>query len=392
MQILTVSDAMGALKALIGELSNDLWLAGEVSGCKRYESGHYYFTLKDKATQIRCVLFRREATRQTHLPRDGSAFLMHGYFSVYEERGELQFYVNMVQPGGVGKLHLEYEALKRRLEDEGLFDPERKRPLPLRPQTIGIVTSPQAAAYQDILKVLGRRYPLGQVILAPTLVQGENAPAQIKAAIETLNHRKDIDVIIVARGGGSIEELWAFNDERVARAVFASRIPIITGVGHETDYTIVDYIADMRAPTPSAAAELVAPDLNELRQEISALRDSLAVSIENQLDQRRNKVDDIKYRLQMASPLQRLSELRQQISTIQKQANLNLKHTILLHKAEIRSIEGRLVALNPKQILARGYAIVTDETAQVVTSVEKVQAGNELRIQVSDGQFKVRIT
>jgi len=393
MQILTVSEAMAYLKTLleINPVINDLWLSGEVSGCKRYASGHFYFTLKDEAVQVRCVLFRREATRLTHLPKDGSSFLMHGNFSLYEERGELQFYVDMVQPSGVGKLNLQFEALKRRLEDEGLFAPERKRSLPARPKIIGVVTSPQAAAYQDILKVLGRRYPLGHVILSPTLVQGDNAPLQIAAAIHALNQRSDIDVIIVARGGGSIEELWAFNDEKVARAVFASRIPIITGVGHETDTTIVDYVADMRAPTPSAAAELVAPDLSELRQEVEVWRDNLYASMADQLDARRYELSELNRRLQSASPAHRLANLRQRIGDMQRQSALHVKHRIELNRARVNSVEGRLVALNPRQILERGYAIVTNSEGQVIKNAKGVQMGDELNVQVSDGQFAVKV-
>lgn len=389
MQILTVSEAMFYLKALlqVNEVTSDLWLSGEVSNCRRYGSGHFYFTLKDPTVQVRCVLFKGAATRLTHLPKDGSSYIMHGCFSVYEDRGDLQFYVDMVQPAGVGRLHLEFEALKQRLEEEGLFAEERKRPLPVRPKVIGVVTSLQAAALQDILKVLRRRYPLGEVVLSPTLVQGDDAPPQIVAAIQALNQRRDIEVIIVARGGGSIEDLWAFNDERVARAIFASRIPVVTGVGHETDYTIVDYVSDLRAPTPSAAAEIVSPDLSELRSELFLLHDNLYALMQNQLDQKRSELTDVKHRLQTLSPAQRLASYRQRIDEMLSRSALHLKHNIELNRTKVRSQEGRLTALNPKEILERGYAIVTTNDGQVIKSVTAVQTKAKITIEVSDGRF-----
>lgn len=392
MNILTISEAVLYLKAIleINEVTNDVWLSGEVSGCRRYGSGHTYFTLKDEGGQVRCVLFRGDAVRQKVQPADGGSFVMHGHFSIYEERGDLQFYVDLVQPSGVGKLHLEFEALKQRLEDEGLFAPERKRPLPPRPKVIGVVCSPQAAAFQDILKVLGRRYPLAEVVLSPTLVQGDSAPPQIVAAIQALNQRDDIDVMIVARGGGSIEELWAFNDERVARAIFASRIPVITGVGHEIDYTIVDFVSDVRAPTPSAAAEIISPDLSDLRAEVAYLRENLLNSLQNELDEKKANLQDHKRRLQYASPSNRLASLRQNINQMQKQSALHLQHQIALHKSEIRSLQARLHTLNPYQILERGYAIVTNSDGQVIQSASAVHSSETLSVQVADGQFKVR--
>jgi len=253
MQVRTVSQITAYIKELFeaDDSLQDLWIEGEVSNCSRPPSGHIYFTLKDPGAEIACVLWRSQAAALEHLPVEGQAVMVHGRASVYEAKGRYQLYVDWLQPVGEGALFLRLQQLKDKLEREGLFAPERKRPLPPFPRQIGVVTSPVGAAIRDILHVLQRRFPLAEVILAPSQVQGEEAPPQIVAALEMLNAHTDVDVIIVARGGGSLEELWAFNDERVARAIFASRVPVVSGVGHETDYTLSDLVADLRAPTPS---------------------------------------------------------------------------------------------------------------------------------------------
>ncbi len=392
-EIYSVSEALEYLKTLLDndDVLNDVWLRGEVSGLKRYgSSGHYYFRLKDEGAVVDCALFRNTALRQTHLPRDGASFLLRGYFSIYPDRGQLQFYVSEVQPDGVGRLALEFEALKRRLEAEGLFALERKRPLPERPKTIGVVTSANAAAFQDILNVLNRRYPLAQVILSPTLVQGESAPPQIVNAIQVLNRLPEIEVIILARGGGSAEELWCFNDERVARAVFASRIPIITGVGHEIDFTIVDFVADVRAPTPSAAAELVTPDIEELRLSVVSLQDSLYALMQNLLDEKRADLEDEKRHLKIASPAGRVPQFRLRLDELSARTTRSLEYRLRLQKAEVNALSSRLKVLDPRQILERGYALVTTSDGQVITSPTQIQPNQSLNIRVSDGSFKVK--
>ena len=391
MEVYTVTEALYYLKIKIDcdDRLTDLWMEGEVSNCKRNPSGHYFFDLKDGTGRMACALFRGNAARLRHLPKDGSNFVMHGRMDVYEQQGKLQFYVDMVQPAGLGRLHLEYEALKQRLESEGLFAPERKRPLPARPRTIGIVTSPAAAAFQDILNVLGRRYPLAQLILAPTQVQGDTAPPGIVAALRALNERDDIDVIILARGGGSIEDLWCFNDERVARAVFASRVPIITGVGHEIDFTIVDYVADLRAPTPSAAAELVAPDLEELRDEVNTQSNRLYIALQNQLDQQRSDLSVVEQRLQVVSPQARFANYRQRLLDFNQDAKLYLRHSIELHQTRVSALASRLQVLNPQQILERGYAIVTRQAdGSVISETSQINNGEPLQIRVKDGTFE----
>lgn len=391
MEIYTVAEILYYLKTMleINERLNDTWVQGEVSNCKRYPSGHYYFDLKDESGQLRCVMFKNSALRQAYLPKDGSSFVMHGFFDLYE--GKLQFRVNEVLPGGLGRFHLEFEALKQKLEAEGLFAPERKRDLPAMPQIIGVVTSPQAAALQDILKVLGRRYPLAQVILSPTQVQGADAPGQIVTAIRALNSLPQVEVIIVARGGGSIEDLWAFNDEQVARAIFASRVPVVTGVGHETDTTIVDYVADLRAPTPSAAAELVtATSLTDLQANLAELTDRLYSSVQNLLDEKTADLDELQSRLSISAPTRKIPQKLEQIQRLRERSNMQLERSLERNRLKVNALASRLHTLNPQQILERGYAILTNETdGSILASATQIQPGESLQVRLKDGAFGV---
>jgi exodeoxyribonuclease VII large subunit len=390
MDIISVSEVAHYLKELLetDELLSDIWLRGEVSNASRTnQSGHIYFTLKDSNAQIRCALFRNAAIRQTHLPRDGNSIIVHGNISIYEATGQLQLYVDLVQPDGIGKLSAEFALLKQKLEAEGLFAEERKRPLPLAPKIIGVVTSPTAAAFQDILNVLRRRYPLAQVVLSPTLVQGENAPTQIVAALERLNQRSDIDVIILARGGGSLEELWAFNDEKVARAVFSSRITVVTGVGHETDTTIVDYVSDLRAPTPSAAAELVSPNIEDIRYALSLLSDQMYTAVQDQIDENRSEIQQIQSQMRRVSPVVKIPNLRQSTDDLMSRAHRALKNKLIMERLHVQSIESRLKVMNPRQILARGYSILTNEVGTVITSAQTVQTGDLINAQLADGSI-----
>ncbi len=394
MEIFEVTEILYYLKTIleIDDRTSDVFIRGEVSNCVTSANGHIYFRLKDSGGIVDCALFKNNAIKQRYKPVNGTNYIMHGYLSVYEQQGKLQFYVDSVQPDGIGKLALEFEILKQRLEDEGLFAPERKRPLPERPRIIGVVTSPGAAAFQDILNVLRHRYPLAQVVLAPTLVQGDNAPPQIVAAIQSLNALPEVDVIILARGGGSIEELWAFNDERVARAVFTSRLPIISGVGHEIDFTIVDFVADMRAPTPSAAAELVSPDILDLQSEVLTLEDTLYTSFQYLLDEYNSEVNELERRLLLASPAGRLAQLHQRISDTLGKADRELSHRLQVNKLEVNSLEYRLKVLNPQQILERGYAIVTDSDSNVVISdISQINPNTNIRIRVKNGEFGAEV-
>jgi exodeoxyribonuclease VII large subunit len=367
----------------------DLWLEGEISNWRRAPSGHVYFTLKDPDASIRCVMWRSTLPRLSYLPAgDGEAVLAHGYISVYEPNGQYQFYVDELEPVGLGALQAQFEQLKAHLAQEGFFDEARKRPLPRFPQRIGVVTSPAGAALRDILNVLRRRYPLAEVILSPTLVQGEDAPPQIVSALQALSEVKDIDVIVLARGGGSLEDLWAFNDERVARAVAASPIPVVCGVGHETDFTIADFVADLRAPTPSAAAELVTPDRHELARRLQLVRAQLAAGAGQAITRRRRMLAGEMRALRRVSPQTWIDRRRQRVDDLSRVAQTAIAHGLALGRERLNGLSLRLSALNPQATLARGYAIVRRvEDGHVVSRVEQVMSGDRLSVQVSDGEF-----
>ena len=338
----------------------DVWVEGEVSGFKQAQpSGHCYFTLKDGKTQIACVMWRSSAAQMVTLPRDGDAVLVHGSVTIYEERSTYQLYVDRLRPVGVGDLYRQFELLKEKLEAEGLFDQARKRPLPLFPRRIGVVTSANAAAFQDVQNVLRRRFPLVEVILSPTLVQGLEAPAQIVRALDRLANC-DVDVILVTRGGGSIEDLWAFNDEGVARAIAASRVPVVSGVGHETDFTIADFVADQRAPTPSAAAEVLTPDFAELQLGLDRANRQLADAFDDSLRLRRDLLAARRQSLRGLSPLVRVRNYRQRLDDWQTRMIAAERGRLTLLRERITAREGALIAASPQAILSRGYALVTD--------------------------------
>ena len=387
----TVSQLTAHIRRLIADDSalSDLWLEGEVSNFSRASSGHCYFTLKDAGAQIRCVMWRSDADRQDYLPIDGDQVLSHGHVGVYETRGVYQLYIDQIRPAGVGALYQQFERLKARLEAEGLFAPERKRPLPRFPGRIGVVTSPKAAALQDILNVLGRRFPLVRVLLSPTLVQGDAAPPQIVEALRLLNGRPDVDVIILSRGGGTLEELWAFNDERVARAVAASRSPIICGVGHETDFSLADFAADTRAPTPSAAAELAVPDRAAIDTQVDDWDAALTGALLHSVEERRRRLDGCVQALKHLSPLAQLLQARQQIDDLTGRAEQSVRHELRLRRERLEGLLGRLTGVSPQGTLERGYAIVRRlDTDALVRSVGQVASGDELSIRVSDGDFQ----
>jgi exodeoxyribonuclease VII large subunit len=390
MQVRTVSQITAYIKELFeaDDSLQDLWIEGEVSNCSRPPSGHIYFTLKDPGAEIACVLWRSQAAALEHLPVEGQAVMVHGRASVYEAKGRYQLYVDWLQPVGEGALFLRLQQLKDKLEREGLFAPERKRPLPPFPRQIGVVTSPVGAAIRDILHVLQRRFPLAEVILAPSQVQGEEAPPQIVAALEMLNAHTDVDVIIVARGGGSLEELWAFNDERVARAIFASRVPVVSGVGHETDYTLSDLVADLRAPTPSAAAELVAPEQQTLRSQIEQYFTDLNRVMTQALSEHRSHIDQTLSSLRRLSPRAMLDRWRQGLDERQQRMAITQKHCLILRHEQVTGLQMRLEALNPQSVLNRGYAVVSrPDSGALIRSTAQVAAGDAIDVRVSDGRF-----
>jgi exodeoxyribonuclease VII large subunit len=390
MQVYSVSQVTGYIRNLfdVDLLLQDVWVEGEVSNYFQSPAGHVYFTLKDAQAQLRCVLWRSQIALVEYLPANGNAILAHGRASVYEAQGSYQLYVDQIEPLGTGALFLQFEALKDKLQKEGLFAAERKRSLPRFPRRLGVVTSPAGAAIRDILQILRRRYPLAELIIAPTMVQGDEAPPQIVAAIEALNAHTDVEAIIVARGGGSLEELWAFNDERVARAVFASRVPVISGIGHETDFTIADFVADVRAPTPSAAAEMAAPDQSALRSQIRQCRGSLVQQATQLLAGSRSSLQHASALLYRFSPLVILDRRRQELDERQQRMVIQQGHRLQLLRQRLSGMKLRLQALSPQGTLERGYAIVSRrESGAVVTRTADVQPGDQIDVRVSDGRF-----
>jgi exodeoxyribonuclease VII large subunit len=368
-----------------------LEVSGEISNFSRARSGHLYFTLKDDKSQLKCVMWRNAAERLRFAPQDGDAVTVNGRISVYEASGVYQLYAEQMLPLGQGDLAAAFEALKVRLSDEGLFDAEFKKPLPQFPRKIGIVTSADAAALRDILNVLRRRYPLVSVLIAPTLVQGADAPPQIVRALRWLDGRNDIDTIIVARGGGSMEDLWAFNDEGVARAIFAAQHPIISGVGHEVDFTIADFVADLRAPTPSAAAELAVPDVSELQPYFHTIQLQMKNLVLERIGQYRWQVQTLKRALTHLSPQVGIAGNRQRLDGWQARLERAMQRRLDQSSHRLNLLQTQLTAVSPKATLERGYAIVRDGSGRVVRSQEAVNAGESLTVQVRDGQFGVTV-
>lgn len=390
--IWSVNSLTAYLKALLeGDDSlQDLWVQGEVSNLSRPASGHVYFTLKDNASSLRCVIWRSHAIRLPHRFSEGDAIAVHGNISLYEPQGQYQLYVDQVTLLGAGYLYQEFLNLKNRLEAEGYFEQSRKRALPDWPEVIGLVTSPTGAAIQDILKTIRRRFPLVQVILAPTLVQGEGSPEGIVEAIKKLNQLVKPDLIILARGGGSIEDLWAFNDPRVAQAIYDSKAPVITGIGHETDFTIADFVSDLRAPTPTAAAELATPNQLDLIANQGFFRERLDRSIHDQISDRHLHLYSINRRLSLRSPVNRLQSDRQRIDEIAYRLMLAVQHRMHIQSTNLSAILQRLMSAAPQSILKRGFAIVVDQSGIPVMSVTQVIPGDLLNIRVIDGKIVAR--
>ena len=393
--VVSVSELALYLRELMerNDILQNIWVHGEISNCKAYGSGHSYFTLKEGDAQLSCVFFKQSRLRSSAPSlHDGMAVAVNGRVAFYERDGKLQFYVDAVKLLGEGVLFQRFEQLKAQLAAEGLFDVERKRPLPLQPTIIGIVTSPQAAALRDMVRVLRTRYPLASVILSPSLVQGAEAPASIAAALDLLNEHGEADVVIVGRGGGSIEELWAFNEEVVARAIARSRIPVISGVGHETDFTIADFVADHRASTPTAAATAAVPDIAEWRNAIREKQQLLYDMMEEHLFDLGEELERMQRDLQRASPLTLIDNRRQQLDDTLERLQGRMQHTLALRRERMRSAALQLHSLSPLLTIARGYAIVRrDRNQTVVTSVQQALPGDTLTIQVQDGHIPVEV-
>lgn len=394
--ILTVSEITTYLREMLeaDHIVGDIWVRGEVSNFKQAASGHCYFSLKEQGAVLKAVLWRTSAKQLEQvsaLPTSGDAVLAHGRVSFYGAGGDLQLYVDTLRPAGVGELAARLEERRTRLAAEGLFDDRRKRPpLPL-PRRVGVATSLQGAVLHDIVTVLARRCPLVDVLVAPCQVQGAQAIASIVAALHSL-YRAGVDTIILARGGGSLEDLWCFNEEAVVRAVFASPVPLITGVGHETDTTLVDEVADLRAPTPSAAAELAVPDLATFRLALVSLRQQLDDTAVLALETRQRSLDEAATTLRRHSPALRFSHHRQQIDDLLRRCHAPVRHLLSLQRAQVQGAQSRLKALSPRATLERGYAVVQrPEDGTVITQAKQAGPGDRLTVVVRDGQIDVEV-
>ncbi len=392
-QTLSVTQLNEYLKMVLDgdRLLSNVFVRGEISNFKLYSSGHAYFTLKDDSGQLKSVMFRSYCSRLIFKPEDGMRVIAHGRVSVYESSGQYQLYVDDLQPDGAGSLAMRFEQLKRKLAAEGLFDESRKRPLPPMPRRIGVITSPSGAAVHDIINVLGRRFPAAEMILYPSEVQGAQAPAQLISGVEFFSMTGIVDVIILGRGGGSAEDLWAFNDEYLARAVASCVIPVISAVGHESDFTICDFVADRRAPTPSAAAELAVPDMGEILRGLANTRAGLQTLMQKRITQERRFLGQITASRLFSRPEQMLDNFRMRLDEREATLDRAVGQTLLQKRQSTASIAGKLQALNPLSILSRGYATVSRDGASI-TSVQQINENDTLDIRMADGSVRATVS
>lgn len=394
MRVLSITQINVFLKSLIesdGRLT-DIYAAGEISNfTDHYRSGHLYFSLKDEKSVIKAVMFSGAARRLRFRPKDGMRVIVRGRVSVYEPSGQYQFYVEEMQPDGLGALSLAFEQMKEKLSKEGLFSEEYKKPIPHFPKRIGIITSPTGAAVQDMLNILSRRWPAAELVFCPVLVQGEGAPRQLTDAVRLMNEKKCADVILIGRGGGSAEDLSAFNDEELARAIFASEIPVISAVGHETDFTICDFVADLRAPTPSAAAELAVPDAFEVRMQLNMLVRRLRQAEENILSDTRQMLDTIASVRVLRDPAVLTVPHKTQLETATQRLLACGRQRWMTEKEKLSTLSGRLDAMSPLKVMSRGYAVLSHEDGRLVTSVLDVQEGEPLIGRLADGTLKLSV-
>ena len=390
--VYSVSQVNGYLKELVDgdPLLRGLLVRGEVSNYKCYPSGHHYFSLKDEQGSIRCVMFRGDAARLRFKPVNGLSVIAYGRVSVYPRDGQYQLYCTQLMEDGRGALDRAFEELKKKLEAQGLFDPAKKQPLPAYPGRIALVTSPAGAAVRDMIRILRQRWPLTEVLVVPVRVQGEGAAEEIAAAIHQVNNRDDIDLIITGRGGGSREDLWAFNEEPVAWAIALSNIPVISAVGHEPDVTISDYVADLRASTPSNAAELAVPDQQQERQRLEGLTLRLRQAMEVQLDRDRKELRRLEQSRVLRNPVAVVDDQRMRLDSVQRRLAMALERTLRRGRVELAGLAGRVDAMSPLKVLSRGYAIAKHED-RAVTTVEQVQPGQAMDVLVADGVYHCRV-
>lgn len=386
---LTVSQVNAYVKSLLdGDKNlNPVYVSGEISNfTDHYRSGHLYFSLKDEKAVLKAVMFASHARRLRFRPQDGMKVLCRGRVTVYEAGGQYQLYVDDMQPDGLGALNLAYEQLKEKLSKEGLFDADRKRPLPRYPRRIGVITSPTGAAVQDICRILGRRWPMAEIVFCPVLVQGDGAAPQLAEALARMNRIDKVDVIIMGRGGGSLEDLWAFNEEPVARAVASSRIPVISAVGHETDFTICDFAADLRASTPSAAAELAVPDQAEELLVLESARYTLQKYVESALAERRMELDSLTSSRSLQAPLEGVARRETELEHLSRRLAAGASLSLGKAREELSRLSGALHSLSPLEVLGRGYAIASDQKGTPIRSASELEPGKVFRLRLRDGE------
>ncbi len=391
-EIIRVSELNRYLKNLISSdpRLQDIRVGGELSNFKHHRSGHMYFTLKDSQSSLRCVFFRGKNTRCLFQPADGMEVVISGNLSVYEPDGVYQLYVNEMEPAGVGSLYLAFEQLKEKLAAEGLFVPENKQKLPFAPRKIGLITSPTGAALQDMLTVFKKRFPALHLVVVESLVQGLGASADLVRALDLLNKLPGIELIILARGGGSLEDLWPFNEEQVARAIHRSRLPVISAVGHETDFTIADFVADLRAPTPTAAAQYAVPDSQELLTAIVQLRRRAVVSLQSRIKQEKQKLDQITGERFYTIPVRRLGSLQENLFNLNTALSKNIARLLQYKGIQLASKTDKLEGFSPFKVMNRGYSFCRNEQGEIVRSVKKIKVGSQLNLNFTDGQAQCR--
>ena len=393
-QVITVTQINEYIRSMMDQdrLLNHLAIKGEISNYKLYPSGHHYFTLKDEGGALRCVMFKGNALRMKFRPENGMKVIAMGKISVFARDGAYQLYCTALVLDGIGDLYAAFEQLKTKLQAQGLFDPAHKKPIPRFPGTIGIITSSAGAAIHDMLRILRKRYPLTKVLLLPVRVQGAEAPGEIASAIAYANHYRMADVLIVGRGGGSIEDLWAFNDELVARAIYASQIPVISAVGHEPDVTISDFVADLRAATPSNAAELAVADQDALRQTLDAMTASMASTMNRRIKNARSHLKVLADSQALQSPQSYLQQRRQAVILLQNRLFAAQNNQIARKNQRFIGLTAKLDAMSPLKVLTRGYAVVQHNDGQILRSVQHVSRGEQVQVLLSDGQFSATVT
>ena len=393
-RVISVSELNEYIKMLFeyDEILRNVYIKGEISNfTNHYKTGHFYFSLKDPGGAVRAVMFRSSASKLKFIPENGMRVIVGGRVSVFPRDGQYQIYVDVMEPDGVGALYMAYEQLKAKLEKEGLFSEARKKPLPAIPKRIGIITSPTGAAIRDMIHVLGRRFPLAEIVLYPALVQGADAPASLIRGIRYFNHQKTADVLIIGRGGGSLEDLWAFNDENLVRTVAASEIPIISAVGHETDFTLCDFAADLRAPTPSAAAELAVPDSEELFGTLAQTKERLSFAVSRRITKAGEKLKRLSSSRVMQDPMNLLDDKKMALLMAERALQSRMEAVIAAKKLRFQRDAAKLEALNPLSIITRGYSAVFDENNALIKSISQIKEGEHISFMLTDGTVRAEV-